>query len=106
MRLLADGEFVVAALDREPAAGDAEEPANQPQQRRFACPVAAGDGQGFAGCDAEAHAGEHLAAAAPAGKIGTDQSHRRCLVRGEQQACAIGMFDPRVRSGTRLEKHL
>ena len=67
MRLLADGHFRVAALEREAAGGDAQKPGHHPQQRGFPGAIAAADGQSLAGGHGKAHAGEDIASAAAAG---------------------------------------
>ncbi len=69
MRLLGDGQFRVAALEREPAVGEAKQPGDDAQQRGFSRAVAAGDGQSLAGRRRKSSRRRKLAAAAVTGQI-------------------------------------
>jgi len=56
--------------------GDAKEPDDKPQQRRFPRPIAAGYGQKLAGCDGKVHAGENVTVAAATGQIHSGKPHQ------------------------------
>ena len=62
---------------RQPAAGDPEQPRNHAQQRGFAGAVAPGDQQGLAAADGKTQPGKHLAAAPDAGQAACLKPHRR-----------------------------
>jgi hypothetical protein len=75
VRLLSDGQFRIAVLERELAAGDSHQPRNHPQERRLSGPVSAGDGQNLAGTDGKSNPREHVAAAAMTSEIGGGKPH-------------------------------
>src|ERR1700761_9011775 len=77
MRLLADGELRVAALERKAAGRDADEPNHHAQKRGFSGAITAANRQALTGGDGKIHVREDIAAAAPAGQIGGGKPHQQ-----------------------------
>src|SRR5262245_16020332 len=78
MGLLADGEFGIGALERDPALLRPEQAADQAQQRGFAGRVGAGHEHRLARPKREAQGPEDGPAAPDAGEIGGRESHQLC----------------------------
>src|SRR5580700_10533521 len=76
MRLLGDAELRLAALQLDPAMGDADEPRDHAQQRRLAGAVVAADQQGGPGIERKIKAREYVAAAAHARQVARQQAHQ------------------------------
>jgi hypothetical protein len=76
MGLLRDVLVRIGIHQRQPAAGDPNQPRNHAQERRFARAVAPGDQQGLARTNRKPKPREHLAAAADAGEAACLKPHR------------------------------
>src|SRR4051794_28686850 len=77
MRLLGNAQFRIAALQPQLAAGDSHQTRDQAKQRRFSGAIPSGHDERFTPRKRKIQAGEHLAAAADAGKIGCNKPHQR-----------------------------
>ena len=82
MHLLGEVGVGLAAVEREPAGGQMNEPGNHPQQGRLAGAIASGDQQRLAATQAETQSAEHRPAAADAGEILRAELHQRPCVTG------------------------
>ena len=87
--VLTDGQFRIAAFEFEPARLRPHQARDQPQQRRLAGAIGAGDEQRFAGTEREAQAAEDLAAAPDAGEIVAGEAHHRLARRSERRIRAF-----------------
>src|SRR5215469_2734871 len=75
VRLLADGELQITAVELEPSLLRPHQARDQAKQRGFAHAIGAGHQQGLARANGKAQAAEDLAAPPDAGKVGPDEPH-------------------------------
>src|SRR5262249_27878748 len=76
VRLFGEGEAGTAATKGERAAGWPHQPGDKAKQRGLARPIGAGDDEGLARAEPEAHARKHLPAAPAAREIGRFKPHQ------------------------------